>query len=129
MAIIDQILEYLKKEGLQPVKEDFGIIFKYQMITFIILDSEDDEYFLRIIMPGIMDVDSNNRMDVLDACNKVTAGVKIAKAYINDGDDESEVWLSVEQLLDQDPRFEDIIPRSLNTLLAAHTEYIKAISG
>ena len=87
MAIIDQILEYLKKEGLQPVKEDFGIIFKYQMITFIILDSEDDEYFLRIIMPGIMDVDANNRMDVLDACNKVTAGVKIAKAYINDGED------------------------------------------
>ena len=120
---IEQVYDYLKTQGLQPEKQEFGIYFKYQMFNFVILEYEDDPLFFRIIMPGIMDVDENNRLDVLEACNQVTAEMKIAKAFINDKESGSEVWLSTEQLLDQDPGFDDIIPRSLRTLLAAHREF------
>ena len=126
--IIDQVFDYLKAQGLQPEKRDYGLFFKYQMMSFLVLHYEDDEYFFRIIMPGVMDVDANNRIDVLEACNKVTADIKVAKAFINDSADEPEVWLSTEQLLDQDPRFDDVIPRSLKILLAAHSEFSKAIN-
>jgi len=120
---IEQVYDYLKAQGLQPENREFGIFFRYQMFNFIILDYKDDPLFFRIVMPGIMDVDENNRMDVLEACNKITGEMKIVKAFINDNENSSDVWLSTEQLLDQDPGFDDIIPRSLNTLLAAHREF------
>ena len=128
-TIIDQVFDFLKSQGLQPEKREYGIAFMYQMMSFVILNYENDDYFFRLVMPGIMDVDANNRVDVLEACNKVTAGMKIAKAFIHDSDSGSDVWLTTEQLMDQDPRFEDIIPRSLKTLIAAHMEFGKAING
>lgn len=127
--IIDQVFDFLKSQGLQPEMREYGISFMYQMMSFYILKYENDEYFFRLVMPGIMDVDANNRVDVLEACNKVTADMKIAKAYIFENDDVKSVWLSTEQILDQDPRFEDIVPRSLRTLMAAHAEFGKAING
>lgn len=125
--IIDQIFDFLKAQGLQPERKDYGISFMYQMMSFVILDYEDDEYFFRLVMPGIIDVDANNRMDILEACNTVTADLKVAKAFINDNT--SDVWLCTEQLLDKDPRFEDVIPRSLRTLMAAHAKFGKVING
>ena len=122
----ESIKAYLASQGLQPSIEEPGIFFKYQMRNFWILDSGDDEQFLRLVMPGLMDVDENNRADVLEACNMVTAGMKVAKCFISDN---SDVWLATEQLLDSDPDFGDIIPRSLNILLIAHDEFRKAIQG
>lgn len=127
--MFDTIFEFLKSEGLQPKMEEFGIYFRYQMMSFYILKYEDDDHFLRMVLPGIMDVDANNRTDVLEACNKISADMKVCKAYITETPDGGCVWLSVEQILDQDPQLGDIIPRSLNTLLYGHREFGKAIEG
>ena len=89
-----QIVNYLASQGLQPSTEDFGIFFKYQMKNFWVLTYDDDEQYFRLIMPGIMDVDQNNRADVLEACNKVCADMKVAKCYISDNND---VWLACGQ--------------------------------
>ena len=121
-----QIVNYLASQGLQPSTEDFGIFFKYQMKNFWVLTYDDDEQYFRLIMPGIMDVDQNNRTDVLEACNKVCGNMKVAKCYISDNDD---VWLACEQLLDSDPNFDDIVPRSLKILMGAYEEYGKAINS
>lgn len=123
------ILDYLKSQGLMPELRNYGIFFRYQMLNFHILNYENDDHFLRIILPGIMDVDANNRVDVLEACNKVTADMKVAKAYIQTDDNGSEVWISTEQMLDQDPRFEDVIPRSLNIMLGAYREFQEAMNS
>ena len=122
----DQIVNYLSAQGLQPSIEEFGIFFKYQMMNFWILTYDNDEQYFRLIMPGIMDVDQNNRADVLEACNKVCNNMKVAKCYISENED---VWLACEQLLDSDPRFDDIIPRSLKILLGAFEEFRKAINS
>jgi len=126
--IINQIFDFLKAQGLQPEKESYGISFLYQMADFVILEDKEDDRFFRIIMPNLMAVDENNRTDVLEACNRVTKDVKLVKAYIVDGEGSGTVWLSTEQLLDKDPRFEDIIPRSLRTLLAAHRIFEQTIN-
>ena len=127
--MIDQIFDYLKAQGLQPEKEDFGIFFRYQMMSFYILKYDEDDHFLRVVLPNVMDVDANNRIDVLEACNSITTDMKIAKAYIVNNPEGDNVWLSTEQLLDEDPRLDDIIPRSLHTLLAAHHEFGQKINS
>ena len=127
--MIKEIFEYLKSEGLQPEMKEYGIFFRYQMMSFYILNYEDDDHFLRVVLPGIMDVDANNRVDVLEACNKVTAEMKIVKAYVMDSSDGDNVWLSTEQILDADPQLVDIIPRSLNVLLSAYREFGEAINS
>ena len=118
MADIKQeIFDYLKGEGLQPEETPFGIYFKYQMRNFLIFHEEEDSQFFRIALPGIYDVDENNRADVLEAVNAVNKGLKVAKALIPDDD----VWISTEHLLDEDPKYDDIIPRSLHILLQAQS--------
>ena len=116
MADIKQeIFDYLKAEGLQPEETRFGIYFKYQMLSFLIFHEEDDSQFFRMALPGVCDVDEKNRADVLEATNAVNLQMKVAKAFIPDDD----VWITTEQLLDADPKYDDIIPRSLQILVQA----------
>lgn len=122
----EELIAYLKAQGLQPEVEDFGIFFRYQMRNFWFLTDDEDQQYLRLIMPGIMDVDENNRLDVLEACNMVSKDIKVAKCFISDN---SDVWISCEQLLDADPKFDDILPRSLNILLASYEAFGKAIGA
>ena len=113
--IYDELFEYLANDGLRPEKTDFGIYFRYNMCSFAIFWDEDDAQFLSITMPGIFDVDDNNRFDALAAANIVNCERKVVKASVND----DSVWLQCEQLLDETPVFSDIVPRSLNMLTQA----------
>ena len=55
------VFEYLKSQGLMPkIDEDNDIIFKYQMLTFIYFNNDDDEQFFRLALPGIFDVTDEN---------------------------------------------------------------------
>lgn len=114
-TIKEEIKEYLAQEGLRPQEEDYGLYFRYQMLTFIIHWDEEDAFFLRISMPAIFAADENNRGDVLEAINAVNLERKVIKCLLVD----SEVWVASEQLLDSTPKYEDIIPRTLDALLGA----------
>lgn len=113
--IRQEIFDYLKSQGLQPEETPFGIYFKYQMLSFLIFHEEEDSQFFRLALPGIFDVDENNRADVLEATNAVNLGIKVAKAVVPEDD----VWIATEHLLDEDPKYDDIIPRSLHILIQA----------
>lgn len=114
-TIKEEIKEYLAQEGLRPQEEDYGFYFRYQMLTFIIHWDEEDAFFLRISMPAIFTTDENNRGDVLEAINAVNIERKVVKCILPDND----VWIVSEQLLDSTPKYEDIIPRTLDMLLGA----------
>ena len=122
----EELVAYLREQGLQPQEEDFGIFFRYQMFNFLIFTDDDDPLYLRLVLPGIMDVDENNREDVLEACNRVTCDVKVAKCFVSDNND---VWIACEQLLDQDPKYDDILPRSLRILLGSQQAFFDAINA
>ena len=122
-TIKDQIKDFLAEEGFRPQEEDFGIYFRYQMLSFLIHWDEDDELFLKISLPGIFTTDENNRVDALEAVNAVNVERKVVKALIYD----DSVWLTAEQLLDSTPQYDDIIPRTLGMLMEARGAFYEAL--
>lgn len=128
MAKLDEIINYLQGEGLMPRKDEDGdILSKYQMKNFIIFDTADDEQYLQIALPGIYDVNEENLVEVLAACNSVSRSIKVAKAIVT-GDNKS-VWVVYESMLDTTPVYGDIIPRSLEILMAAQRSFYETING
>ena len=116
MAKMEEIINYLQNEGLMPKKDEDGdIVFKYQMKNFIIFDTTDDEQYLQIAL------------QVLAACNSVNRGIKVAKVIIT-GDNKS-VWVVYESMLDTTPVYDDIVPRSLEILMAAQKSFYETISN
>lgn len=108
---------YLQSEGFPcTIDEDGDVKFKYEGKTFYLTDSGKDELFFRIIMPNIYDVEEDERVKVLEACNEVTRDIKVVKAFIvNDS-----LWLSIEILIDTTPEMGDIVPRLLDILMGSY---------
>lgn len=124
MKTSEMVFEYLKSQGLMPkIDEDNDIIFKYQMLTFIYFNNDDDEQFFRLALPGIFDVTEENRPTVLEAMNEVNKRMKVVKAYIPKDD----VWIAAEIMMDSTPELDDIVPRLLNILLGARKEFYDQI--
>ena len=74
--MIDNVMEVLQKQGFLPQREDFGIMFKYQMINFLYLFDENDETYFSMYVPYIFEVDDENIDDVLKAINIINKKVK-----------------------------------------------------
>ena len=118
---------HLKELGLMPkIDEDGDIAFTYQMVHFAVIASDGDDYFLRMTIPNIYEVDENNRLDVLEACSRVSCMVKVAKVFIAPNDN---VWVAAEQLLDKTPNYEDVIPRTIRILMGAMKAFGNEIEG
>lgn len=116
MKTTERVLEFLKTQGFCPkVDEHGGIIFKYQMATFLFINNDEDEEFFQLAMPHIYQVTDDNRDIVLEAANKTNTSMKVAKISVLD----DSVWAFFEILLDQSPDVKDIIPRALNILMGA----------
>ena len=73
---------YLSSEGLRPKETDFGFVFEYQKLTFFIFWDDDDNQYLKIALPGIYNVDDNNREDALAAANEVNIEWKVIKTVV-----------------------------------------------
>ena len=123
MNLKSDLFDFLKAQGLMPEDRDYGIFFRYQMLNFLVIIDEDDDQFLRLALPGIFDVDENNRADVLEACNRTCHRMKVSKCYVPQDD----VWVAAEQLLDSDPNYEDIVPRLLNILMQSRDAFYEEI--
>lgn len=124
MKTSEMVFEYLKTQGLMPrIDDDNDIIFKYQMLTFIYFNNDEDEQFFRLALPGIFDVSEENRTTVLEAMNEVNKRMKVAKAYIPRDD----VWVAAEIMMDSTPELDDLVPRLLNILLGARKEFYDQI--
>ena len=123
MKLQEDLFQFLKEQGLVPEERDYGIFFRYQMLNFLIIIDENDDQFLRISLPGIFDVDENNRIDVQEACNRTCNRMKVSKCYVPDDD----VWVSAEQLIDSDPNYEDIVPRLLTILIQSRDAFYEEI--
>lgn len=126
MKTTELVLDFLKKQGFCPdVDEDNGnIVFRYQMLTYLFINNDEDEEFFQLIMPNVFDVTEDNREMVLEATNKVNHSLKVAKACVMD----DSVWLFFEILLDHTPDVEDIIPRALTILQHTRQSFYEAMS-
>jgi len=110
---------YLSSEGLRPQETDFGFVFEYQNLTFFIIWDDNDDQYLKIALPGIFNVDDNNRDDALVAVNEVNKEWKVIKSVVTD----DEVWVVAEQFVDKDPNLSDLVPRSINILMGGRMSF------
>lgn len=110
---------YLSSEGLRPQETDFGYVFEYQNLTFFIIWDDNDDQYLKIALPGIFNVDDNNRDDALVAVNEVNKEWKVIKSVVTD----DEVWVVAEQFVDKDPKLSDLVPRSINILMGGRMSF------
>lgn len=119
-------MDFLRKQGFCPeVDEDNGnIVFKYQMCTFVFFNNENDEEFFQLAFPNIFDVTEDNRELVLEAANKVNSSIKVTKIIVV-GD--RSVWAVFENILDQSPEVNTIIPRALAILQHARQDFYEAL--
>lgn len=125
MTATDLVLNFLQKEGFCPKKEEYGIVFKYQMKHFIFFNNDNDEEFFQLVMPGVFDVDEENIVLALRACSKMNEDVKVVKAFISEKTED--IWLAFEIILDQNPEVDSILPRALNSLLHAQNVYYQSL--
>lgn len=124
-TVKEQIFEFLSEEGFRPQETPFGIYFKCEGLNFLIHWDEEDAFFLSLSLPSISRTDENNRVDALEAINIVNMNRKVVKCVIADND----VWVTAEQLLDTDPNYKDIIPRTIGMLLQARDAYYDAMKN
>lgn len=110
---------YLSSEGLRPQETDFGYVFEYQNLTFFIIWDDKDDQYLKIALPGIFNVDDNNRDDALVAVNEVNKEWKVIKSVVTD----DEVWVVAEQFVDKDPKLSDLVPRTINILMGGRMSF------
>ena len=115
----NEVGAYLSSEGLRPQETDFGYVFEYQNLTFFIIWDDKDDQYLKIALPGIFNVDDNNRDDALVAVNEVNKEWKVIKSVVTD----DEVWVAAEQFVDKDPNLSDLVPRTINILMGGRMSF------
>lgn len=119
--LIDRVMEELLNLGLQPKRTDFGIMFNYQMATYIYLEDKGDEDYFALYIPHIFDVDSENRADVFVAANAVNHDFKVVKITVND---DGNVWACFEESLPKDADIgEDLVHLAVVMLSQARQRF------
>ncbi len=118
------VLQFLQQQGFCPEQQENGnIVFRFEMKTFLFINNDSDEQFFQLALPGIYDVNEENRELVLEACNKTNFNIKVAKACLWD----DTVWVFFENLMDQSPEVSSIIPRALGILKHAQQSFYEAL--
>ncbi len=92
----EKILEAFKALGFEMEElEGMGYGFQYEGKHFLYMYNEDDEDFLNISLPGVLDIDDENNTTFYQVMDKLNGTLKYVKAYkLNDS-----MWLFYEREL------------------------------
>jgi hypothetical protein len=122
----------LKSQGVAPKKSELGINFTFEGWNFLFWDDIDDPLFFRLILPGVFDVTDENFAKAIMACNNINWNFKVVKAVLYDYEDKHDsgasVWLCFEQVLESTPQVDDLVPRAVQSLLAAADAFNKEMN-
>lgn len=95
--------------------ESLGYSFNYEGINFLYMYNEDDENFLNISVPGIYDLEDNNKEKYEALKEKINSTLKYVKAYtLGEG-----LWLFYERDLLGNEDLEEVIRHMILHLAAA----------
>lgn len=123
MTTFEKTKEELTRQGLVYETEEYGLTFKYQMVTYLYLYDKSDDEFFSLYVPYIFDVDEQNELAVLKAMNAINNSIKVIKLVINDGS----VWVCFEDELPRDAVIEDILPYAVAGLFKARTQFYEML--
>lgn len=116
---------YMVESGYSPEETDFGFVFNHKNLTFLIFWDDDDNQYLKLALPGIYNVDDNNKLNSLKAANEVNIEWKVIKAVVTS----DEVWVVAEQLIDKNPNFPDLIPRTIQILMSGRESFYEHLKS
>lgn len=105
--------EFLVNEGYAAkIDEDGDVFFKCEGMTFLILITDDDEFF-RLVCPDFWSIeDDAERTRVVLAAGEVNARIKVAKVYpVRD-----DTWASVEMYCSPPSAVLPVLLRAMGTL-------------
>lgn len=124
MKVIDRAHEWLKAEGYAPqLENEQGFLaVKYQSLTYIIPDTDQDETFLKIDLVFPLEAyEGIKKENILSVANRVSQDVKIAKATLRE---DNAIVYSAEVLVCEQDDFGKVLPRLFDVLrLAAQYFY------
>ena len=125
MNASDLVENWLKEQGFRSERDEDGDLrFHYEGVGLFCCKDDNDDRFLRIIMPNIYDVDGD-REKVLEAINTICRDIKAIKAFLlND-----KLWLSLEMFIDTTPDIDDFIERCLDILVTGRRRIAQEILG
>ncbi len=121
------VLDQLKAMGFEPVAlGEVGYVFQYEDMNFLYRTDDDDEQFLRIVIPFLFEVTDENRVTVLEAMHDTVLLLKYAKMYIMDG---TTVWAVYEHRLSAADDLSELLEHIICVLVAAARVFRKKING
>lgn len=125
MKMNEKVLLELKKLGLMPEEHETNIIFKYQMLSYLYLNDEEDENYYAMYIPCIQEVTEENEYEILKAMNECNNSMKSVKLVINDG----QVWIGFELRLPPDADLNELVEHTVRGLYAASVKFDMEMKG
>lgn len=124
MKLIDKVMVELQELGLLPQKEEFGLGFKYQMVNYVYLEDGDEEY-LKIHIPGILEVDDDDLSMVLTLLNSINNRVKVVKLVVENG----MVWCCYEARVHEGVNLGDMVEHAVEALHVSYQQFHDLLKG
>ena len=92
----EQILEAFRDLGFKLEEDEgMGYSFNYEGLNLLYMYNENDEEFLNIALPGIVEVEEDKMLQICALLEKINSTLKYIKAYILG----NSVWLFYEREL------------------------------
>ena len=122
----EKILEAFKALGFEMEElEGMGYGFEYEGKHFLYMYNEDDEDFLNISLPGVLDIDNENDTTFYQVMDKLNGTLKYVKAYkLNDS-----MWLFYERELFGGEDLKQVLSRMILHLEAAQMFLRRAMAS
>ena len=92
----EKILEAFRDLGFKLEEEEgMGYCFNYEGLNLLYMYNENDEEFLNIALPGIVEVEENRMLQICALLEKINSTLKYVKTYMLG----NSVWLFYEREL------------------------------
>ncbi|TAD97724.1 MAG: hypothetical protein EAZ97_12025 [Bacteroidetes bacterium] len=119
---------FLQKEGYRPeITTQEDVVFKVEGRTFIVDIDQNDDRFLRILLPNFYEIESDQEMlKSLAVANEINKNVKVGKIIIMDN---NHAWAFAEQFIDDTPDLEDFFQRTIKVIRKASEDFTEKLLG
>lgn len=122
------VVSWLKQNDIKSRNSKVGVNFVYEGWNFLLWNDADDPMFLRLTLPGILDVTDDNYAAALLACNTLNWNYKVVKASLYEyeelGKRQASVWVCYEQMLEATAANSDaVVSRAICTLIEAAEQF------
>ena len=105
----EKVLKTLEELGFSPELaqgNDGYYIFHYEGLNYLWMVNDDDPEFLSLSLPGILEVDDDNRELGRDLIERIHSSIKYIKVYLMSPDS---VWMFYERKLMDEEDYEKVI--------------------